>query len=119
MKSCNTFSITDCKFANGVNYCYCADNLCNSDAKVLNSISTITDDEDLDQSIEEGSGSLNWKQFDKKYPPRNVLNTTTVIQNNTSKEKENDSITKASAVKLFLSRSVNVISLIFIIFKFV
>lgn len=120
MKSCNTFSITDCKIANGVKYCYCAGNLCNGDAKVSIPITTTADDEDSDQSIEDGSGSLDWEQFEKiKYPPGRVTNTTTAIQNNTPKEKGNDLFTKASAVKLFLSRIVYVISLIFIISKLV
>lgn len=113
MKSCNEYPITDCKIANNVKYCFCANNLCN-DATILTPISIPTDDEDLDQSTEDGSGLFDdWSQLDKHKYIKNK--NTTVVLNNTS--VTNYPITKGSATILLLNNNINILIFIFIIYK--
>jgi len=115
MKSCNEYPINDCKIANNIKYCFCADTLCN-DATILTTIPISTDDEDLDQSTEDGSGLFDdWSQLDKdKYIK--TKNNTAVILNNTF--TQNYSVTNGSATKLLLPKNINILSLILVmIFK--
>lgn len=114
MKSCNEYSITDCKIANDVKYCFCANNLCN-DATILSPIPITSDDEDLDQPTEDGSGQFDdWIQLDKhKYTDKDI--NTRVILNDTIIKR--NSISKASAAKLILPTSINILSLMFIFYK--
>jgi len=111
MKSCNKYLINDCKIANNIKYCFCADTLCN-DATILTTVSTLTDDEDLDQLTEDGSGLFDdWSQLDKH---KNIKekNITAITLNNTL--IQNYSITKGSATKLLLPK-INILSLVFIV----
>lgn len=114
MKSCHEHSITDCKIANNVKYCFCADNLCNN-ATILSPIPT--DDEDLDQSTDDGSGLFDdWTQLDvHKYTKKNINVTkmfnNTFIQNNVT--------SKTSAAKLNLPKDINILSLLLVVYKVV
>lgn len=111
MKSCNEYPINDCKIANNIKYCFCADTLCN-DATILTTIPISTDDEDLDQSTEDGSGLFDdWSQLDKhKYIKKN--NNTVVILNNTF--TQNYSITNGSVTKFLLPKNINILGLILV-----
>lgn len=114
MKSCNEYPIIDCKIANNVKYCFCANSLCNN-ATILTPIPISTDDEDFDQSTEDGSGLFDdWSHLDKhKYAKNN--NTTVVL--NTSSSVTNYPITKGSATKLSLHNNINILSLMLIIYE--
>lgn len=112
MKLCNNnkYSITDCKIANNVKYCFCANNLCNG-ATILSPIPITSDDEDLDQSTDDGSGQFDdWTQLDKhKYTEKNI--NTEVILNDTIIKKNSTS----NSSKLILPKSINILSLVVII----
>jgi len=96
-----------------VKYCFCANNLCN-DATILTLVPIITDDEDLDQSAEDGSGLFDdLKQLDKNKYTNKIINTTVMLNTST----KNNSFTKASVDKLLLPKCTYILSLIFIIYK--
>lgn len=110
LKSCNEYSIIDCKVANNVKYCICADSLCNN-ATVLTPIPISTDDEDLDQLTEDGSGLFeDWIQPEHKYIKKNItveLINTTLLNNNSS--------TETSSATILLSKSIHTFNLVLII----
>ncbi|XP_050054192.1 uncharacterized protein LOC114119942 isoform X2 [Aphis gossypii] len=113
LKSCNEYPITDCKIANNVKYCFCANNLCN-DATILTPIPISTDDEDLDQTSEDGSGLFDdLTQLDKHKYTKKIINTTVILNT----PIKNNSFTKASADKLLLHKHIYILSLIFITYK--
>jgi len=96
-----------------VKYCFCAKTLCN-DATILNPVPISTDDEDLDQSSEDGSGLFDdLTQLDKHKYSNKIINATVIL--NTS--MKNNSFTKASADKLLLPKCIYILSLIFITYK--
>lgn len=108
MKSCNKYYINDCKTANNVTYCFCTTELCNN-ATIPSPNPSPTDDEDLDQSLEEGSGLFDDRiQLDKHKYIDNKINTK-VILNDTS--IKNNAFSKLSAGQFFLS---NILSLVFL-----
>lgn len=114
LKTCNAYPITDCKIANNVKYCFCADNLCNY-ASNLPSIPNASDDEDLDQSTEDGSGLFDdWAQSDKHKYTKNDIKTT-VTTNETS--TKNNSLIEISAATSFLHKNISILILILISYK--
>lgn len=113
LKSCNEYPITDCKIANNVKYCFCANTLCNN-ATVLTPVPIPSDDEDLDQSAEDGSGLFDdLTQLDKHKYTNKIINTTVILDAST----KNNSFTKASADKLVILKYTYVFSLILIFHK--
>lgn len=113
LKSCNKYSITDCKIANNMKYCFCIGALCNNATiSSPNPNPSPTDDEDLDQSSEDGSGLFDdWIQLDThKYIEKKMH--TTVILNDIS--LKNNSIIRNSAAKLFLPNILNLVILIIV-----
>lgn len=94
-------------------YCFCDDNLCNY-ASILTS-SNASDDEDLDQSTEDGSGLFDdWTQSDKhKYTNNNLI--ITVTKNETS--TKNISLTQTSAATTFLHKNISILILTLISYK--
>lgn len=74
-----------------------------------------TDDEDFDQSAEDGSGLFDdWSHLDKhKY----TKNNSTIVVLNTSSSVVHFPNTKGSATKLLLHNNINILSLMFIIYK--
>ncbi|XP_025412327.1 uncharacterized protein LOC112684839 [Sipha flava] len=102
LKSCNELAISDCKIANGIEYCFCDHALCNNATQ--NSITS--DDEDVD----DGSGQDNQIQLNENIN-KNYINTK-IILNNTS--VKNISLTKTSAAKLLLPKNFNILGLLII-----
>lgn len=101
MKSCHEHSITDCKIANNVKYCFCAKNLCNY-ASILTQIST--DDEDLDQSTEDGSGLFDdWEHINIHKHTKININRTVKFDN--SSKLNNSTIQTISAAELILPKT--------------
>ncbi|XP_060879998.1 uncharacterized protein LOC132951940 [Metopolophium dirhodum] len=113
LKSCIEYPIIDCKIANNVKYCFCANTLCNN-ATILTPVPIVSDDEDLDQSAEDGSGLFDdLTKLDKHKYNNKIINTTVMLNTST----RNNSFTKASANKLVLLKRTYILSLIFIIYK--
>lgn len=88
-------------------YCFCIGDLCNN-ATISNP--SPTDDEDLDQLSEDGSGLFDdWTSLDKhKFIEKKIY--TTVIFND--RPLKNNSFTKSSAPKIFLPNILSIIILI-------
>jgi len=96
-----------------VKYCFCANTLCNN-ATILTPVPIPSDDEDLDQSAEDGSGLFDdLTQLDKHKYTNKIINTTVILDVST----KNNSFTKASADKLVLLKYTYILSLIFIFHK--
>jgi len=96
-----------------VKYCFCDKTLCNN-ATILTPVPISSDDEDLDQSAEDGSGLFDdLTQLDKHKYTNKIINTTAILNIST----RNNSFTKASANKLVLLKRTYILSLIFIIYK--
>lgn len=94
-------------------YCFCAKTLCNN-ATILTPVPISSDDEDLDQSAENGSGLFDdLTQLDKHKYTNKIINTTVILDTST----KNNSFAKASADKLVLPRRTYILSLLFIIHK--
>lgn len=92
-------------------YCFCADLFCN-DATILTPIPILTDDEDLDQSTEDGSGLFDYLTELNKH--EDLKQNTIVIMNDTL--LKNKSLTTSTA-KLFMPKNINILTLLFIIYK--
>jgi len=96
-----------------VKYCFCANTLCNN-ATILTPVPIFSDDEDLDQSAENGSGLFDdLAQLDKHKYTNKIINTSVVLDTST----KNNSFIKASADKLVLLKRTYILCLIFIIHK--
>ncbi|XP_050532401.1 uncharacterized protein LOC126900605 [Daktulosphaira vitifoliae] len=79
LKTCHEQAIVDCKIANNVKYCFCDSNKCNNETVL--SIPIISDDEDLDQTTDDGSGLYDyWTELNNKQ---------TIVQNITTKKSLN------------------------------
>lgn len=77
MKTCHEKAILDCKIANNVKYCFCDSDKCNNET-VLSTIPITSDDEDIDQTTDDGSGLYdNWDELN---------NEQTIVQNITTKK---------------------------------
>ncbi|XP_050436483.1 uncharacterized protein LOC126843165 [Adelges cooleyi] len=93
IKLCNEYSIEDCKVANNIEYCFCANDKCNN-ATVGTTVPILSDDEDLDQAIEDGSGLFdNWTESNKKQNTANIITTSTNTENTNSNKSEAKLIT--------------------------